>query len=217
MTSKVWRLMNPLKERLCAGLSNRLTRGGENAGFLLSMSVATKMTLRSWSSTDVPKNSEWYSPVVEILERLAIPWALAGALAANRYRAVPRASLDVDIYIEWNDSLVPALEDAGYTVRQLTDVEIDHPHLLVLRRGEDRVDLLVTTVEYQRLALSRAKENVLTVEDVIVHKLLAWRPRDRDDVRSILDAGHVLDLDYIEHWAREWEVLDRWRKARGEE
>ncbi len=29
---------------------------------------------------------------------------------------------------------------------------------------------------------------------VIVHKLLAWRPRDRDDVASILAAGHDLDV-----------------------
>ncbi len=54
---------------------------------------------------------------------------------------------------------------------------------------------------------------MLTPEDVIVHKLIAWRPRDRDDIASILDAGLALDVTYIEHWASEWEVLDRWRAA----
>ena len=51
------------------------------------------------------------------------------------------------------------------------------------------------------------------VEDVLIHKLLAWRPRDRDDVRSILSVGHALDERYIERWADDWQVIDRWRAA----
>jgi hypothetical protein len=54
---------------------------------------------------------------------------------------------------------------------------------------------------------------VLTVEDVLVHKLIAWRARDRDDVRSILWTGLVFDRDYVDHWATEWMVEDRWREA----
>lgn len=160
----------------------------------------------------MPSDSEWYAPVVDVLERLRLPWALAGALAANRYRAVPRATLDADLYTNWHASLVPSLEDAGYTVRQVVDPDVGTPHLLIVKHGQDRIDLLLPTVEYQEVALSRAQDgNVLTVEDVIIHKLLAWRPRDRDDVRSILDAGHNLDTAYIERWADAWEVLDLWR------
>lgn len=161
------------------------------------------------------KHSEWYAPVVDILERLAVPWALAGALAANRYRSVPRGTLDADIYTQWEPSLVDALEQAGYTVRQIVDPQIGHPHLMIAKRGDERIDLLVPTVEYQQLALARAQGNVLTAEDVIIHKLIAWRPRDVDDVRSILQAGHDLDTEYIERWAREWQVLDRWSAATG--
>lgn len=163
----------------------------------------------------MPESSAWYADVADILERLGAEWALAGALAANRYRAVPRGTLDADLYTEWSASVVPALEEAGYAVRQVVDPQVGHPHLLILKRGEERVDLLLPTVDYQELALSRAQDNVLTVEDVIIHKLIAWRPRDRDDVASILKAGHDLDVEYIERWAEEWEVLDRWREATG--
>lgn len=163
----------------------------------------------------MPKHSEWYAPVVEILERLAAPWALAGALAANRYRSVPRGTLDADIYTHWDPSLVHALEEAGYTVRQIVDPQIGHPHLMIVKRGNERIDLMMPTVEYQELALARAQRNVLTAEDVIIHKLIAWRPRDIDDVRSILHAGHDLDTEYIERWAREWQVLERWHKVKG--
>jgi len=55
---------------------------------------------------------------------------------------------------------------------------------------------------------------VITVEDVLVHKLIAWRARDRNDIASILETAPKLDETYIEHWATEWDVLDRWYEAR---
>ena len=54
---------------------------------------------------------------------------------------------------------------------------------------------------------------MLTVEDVIVHKLIAWRAKDRDDLASILAANPVRDDDYIDTWAATWEVDDRWVRA----
>ncbi len=60
------------------------------------------------------------------------------------------------------------------------------PHLLQCYRGEQQVDILLPVVAYQQDALSRALDHVLTIEDVLVHKLIAWRHRDRDDIRSIL-------------------------------
>jgi D-serine dehydratase len=67
---------------------------------------------------------------------------------------------------------------------------------------------------FQRAAIERAVDGVITAEDVIVFKLIAWRPRDQDDVASTLDAGHHLDTAYIERWAAEWQVTDRWLEAR---
>ena len=43
---------------------------------------------------------------------------------------------------------------------------------------------------------------------------LAWRLRDRDDIRSILEAEVPLDASYIEEWASAWDVADRWVEAR---
>ena len=52
-------------------------------------------------------------------------------------------------------------------------------------------------VEYQRVALRRSVDHVLTAEDVIVHKLIAWRLRDRDDIRSILEAAGAELADVV--------------------
>lgn len=59
----------------------------------------------------------------------------------------------------------------------------------------------------------RGADGYVSVEDLIVYKLLAWRPQDRDDIAEVLAAGHELDTRYIEHWAAQWEVLDRWEEA----
>jgi hypothetical protein len=65
-------------------------------------------------------------------------------------------------------------------------------------------------IEYQRVALARVHDHVLAVEDVIIHKLIAWRPRDRDDVRSVLEAGVPLEHAYLDRWIAEWELEERW-------
>ena len=35
-------------------------------------------------------------------------------------------------------------------------------------------------------------------------------PRDRDDIRSILEAGVALDHEYLNGWIAEWDVAERW-------
>jgi len=162
----------------------------------------------------VPGPSEWLAPFGKLLSEVTNRWALAGALAALRYRRVERGTTDVDFLLEWDERLVPTLEEAGYDVREITDPLVGHPHLLICRRGDERIDLIVATVPYQVVAIDRARDHALTVEDVIIHKLIAWRPRDQEDIASILSAGHDLDTEYIEHWASEWEVEERWHQAR---
>ena len=39
----------------------------------------------------------------------------------------------------------------------------------------DRIDLMLPAIAYQRVALDRAIDHVITAEDVIIHKLIAWR------------------------------------------
>ena len=109
--------------------------------------------------------------------------------------------------------MAEAFAAAGFAVRTIADPN-EPPHLLRLERPGMRIDLLVAVVEYQQVALERSIDRVLTAEDVVVHKLIAWRERDRNDIVSILRAGVSLDESYIEHWAREWDVVDRWQEAR---
>jgi hypothetical protein len=153
--------------------------------------------------------SAWLASIADIFDDLGLEWALVGALAANRYRATPRFTTDVDTMAAYDPALPGRLQSAGYEVSVVAD-EGDPPHLIRCHRGPESVDILLPVVEYQSEALARSVDHVLTVEDVIIHKLIAWRPRDRDDIRSIREAGVPLDRDYLDTWIIEWDLEERW-------
>jgi len=79
-------------------------------------------------------------------------------------------------------------------------------------------DLLIAGTEYQQQAIQRAIEEplgdviikVLSVEDVIVHKLIAGRYQDLADIEAILASSQEFDQQYIASWAKFWDVLERW-------
>jgi hypothetical protein len=153
--------------------------------------------------------SAWLASIAEIFDDLGLDWTLIGALAANRYRATPRFTTDLDTMAAGHPDLVGRLEAAGYDVTVAADAG-EAPHLLRCHRGPASIDIVHPVVAYQREALDRAVDHVLAPEDVVIHKLIAWRPRDRDDIRSILEAGVDLDRDYLERWVAAWELDERW-------
>jgi hypothetical protein len=77
----------------------------------------------------------------------------------------------------------------------------------------------VAKTPYQDLVIERAVKDevtgiaVATPEDLVVLKLLAMRSQDQRDIALMLDTL-ALDLDYIQHWAAEWDVLPAWRTFR---
>ena len=161
-----------------------------------------------------PDPSAWLASIAEIFDELGVDWTLVGALAANRYRATPRFTVDVDAMADLHPDMVQRLRAAGYDVEVIAD-EGDTPHLLRCHRGPESIDILVPVVAYQRTALERSHDHVLTPEDVIIHKLIAWRLRDRDDIRSIIEAGIPLDREYLGTWVAEWDLDERWATFRG--
>lgn len=74
------------------------------------------------------------------------------------------------------------------------------------------LDFLLPTLPWVKDAVPRAKNNIIdfgvcrtptiTVEDLIISKLYSYslsskREKDIDDLRSIFEAGHELELDYL--------------------
>ena len=159
-----------------------------------------------------------------LLDGLGIRWVLIGALAANRYRASPRLTQDVDLLLADSgpgiDALESGLRDVGWTVRRASP----EGELLRLRHPELGIaDLMIAGTDYQQEAMRRARcesfgegasANVLAPEDVIVHKLIAGRTQDLADIEAILDAKVALNEAYIERWAAFWDVQEVWQGMR---
>ena len=80
-----------------------------------------------------------------------------------------------------------------------------------------RADFIFLNSEYEHQAFNRvnsvsinkATVNFASIEDLIIHKIFASRPRDIEDVRGILLKNKRIDKLYIEHWLGEFdEALD---------
>jgi hypothetical protein len=161
----------------------------------------------------VREPSDSAARAAEVFERADVPWALVGALAALRYRATPRITVDADFLARYDPRIVDAFRADGYEVTEVAEPG-EPPHLLVVRGHGDVIDVLLAVVEYQEVALARAVDHVLSIEDVLIHKLIAWRPRDRNDIASILETDPDLDHVYLDEWVTAWEVEERWQEAR---
>ena len=76
-----------------------------------------------------------------------------------------------------------------------------------------RVDFIFSFSPYERQAIERTKDIKLggslvrfaSLEDLMIHKVIAGRARDLEDVRSVLLKNPMYDLIYIEKWLKEFD------------
>jgi len=81
-----------------------------------------------------------------------------------------------------------------------------------------RVDFIFSFSPYEKQAIERAKAVLFgktpikfaALEDVVIHKVIAGRPRDIEDVESILIKNPGYDPHYIQKWLAEFDAaLDK--------
>ncbi len=173
--------------------------------------------------TELDKVIRGFSRLGTLQQRIDAPMCLIGG-AAMVARAFVRATQDFDVVITasaWNvDALMKAGATAGY-VTAGADLELADAGILRWADTEPRglsIDLLLADSAYLEEVIRRATTvnvpgvtiPVATLEDLVLLKLDAHRPRDIDDVLAIKDvAADQLDRDYLERWAKELGVLDR--------
>lgn len=87
--------------------------------------------------------------------------------------------------------------------------------LIRAARGLERFDFTLADYEYQFDAIDRAQENggMITIEDVLIQKIHAWRPQDRDDLDAIIATKPLFDRAYVERWCAMFETTDRLQKV----
>lgn len=156
---------------------------------------------------------QWLPEFKAIFNDLNLNWAVIGGEAALQYRLKLRHTVDLDFVANRVTELMDVLEERGFTFRVLTERD-GSPYLLQGTTPDGmHFDIYEAHTDFESSVLERHIENYASPEDIIVYKLEAWRPQDRDDIAQILDAEHDLDYAYIEHWAQMWKTLDNWQTA----
>jgi len=151
------------------------------------------------------------------LDRLGIPYMLIGGQAVLHY-GEPRLTKDIDITlgvdIERLGDMLGMVSDLGLAVTR-ADIEAFAKLTRVLPCMDPttglRVDFIFSFMEYERQAIARAVKktiggaqvNVASLEDVVILKVAAGRPRDLEDVLSMLLKNPKRDDGYIIGWLRQ--------------
>jgi hypothetical protein len=163
----------------------------------------------------------------EILEKSQTPYMFMGGITVGLW-GIPRPTFDLDLTLEVDDSTLSEflrqLEQAGFTVPQefkkgYTDVIARMRKIKVQTFAGERawdIDVFLVTTEYQKAAFARRRRMVLmgraawviAPEDLVLHKLVAGRPRDIGDIDDVLMVTAPLELEYLRRWGGTLGVLD---------
>lgn len=156
--------------------------------------------------------------VCEFLEDNHIPYAVLGGLALQHW-GEPRTTQDVDIVVlvpsdQEDDLLQAILQHFRPRMSDALSFAKQYRVLLVKTSSDVPVDIALGIPGYEEEALRRASKvsiaglapiSILSAEDLIIHKCVAGRPRDVEDVERVLIRQRInLDLRYVRRWLREF-------------
>ena len=155
------------------------------------------------------------------LKKRDIPYMIIGGQAVLLY-GEPRLTRDIDITLGVN---VDHLDDLLAVVQELTlkplpkDLKSFVRQTMVLPALDEttgiRVDFIFSLTPYETEAINRSKKikilnqevNFASPEDLIIHKIFAGRPRDIEDVRTVLLKNPEIDVRYVRKWLKEFDLF----------
>ncbi len=179
----------------------------------------------------VLKTFHW---ILDMLEGAGVPYMVMGGWAVQAWGR-PRPTYDVDFTLSLSepelDGLLRLLDENGAVVDRVflrgfrdTVSGFAKVHLSRFEFPDPiRVDLFLARTEYQQTAFSRRREVamfgrkvwVMSVEDLVLHKLIAGRHKDLAAVEEILELNRgpgSLDGAYLRHWAARLSVSEELSK-----
>ena len=157
------------------------------------------------------------------LKEQGIPYMIMGGQAVLQY-GEPRLTKDIDITLGIN--VEEFRRFSGFLSLAKLNSLVRSPESFVKKThvfpGVDpatgiRIDFIFSDSVYEKGAIRRSRSvrvrgyplRFASVEDIIIQKLVAGRPRDTEDIARILLRRHRLDVRYIHKWIRQFEkVLD---------
>jgi len=153
------------------------------------------------------------------LKKASIPYMVIGGQAVLLY-GEPRLTRDIDITIGIGVDglgkvkkiiLIIGLKSLVEKEKEFVERNMVLP--TIDKKSGIRVDFIFSFSPYEQQAIERAKDIKLgrslvrfaSLEDVVIHKVIAGRARDLEDVKSILVKNPEYDSVYIEKWLKEFD------------
>jgi predicted nucleotidyltransferase len=151
-----------------------------------------------------------------------VPYMIIGGQAVLLYgRARLTRDVDITLGIDTDKfSLVEAIcrklnlnflpENPEKFAAQTRVLPVEEP------KSKIRVDFIFSFSNYEKQAINRAKEVLIeniavkfaSCEDLVIHKLIAGRAIDEEDVKSILSNNKKsIDIKYIKKWLSEFRKI----------
>ena len=162
---------------------------------------------------------ELIARVASAFETACIPYMIIGGQAVLLY-GTPRMTRDIDITLgvgtDGLEEVVGAVATAGLKILPENYQSFVEKTWVLPTQDELsglRVNLIFSITPYEREAIERAGTVSLrgtsvrfaSLEDVIIHKVFAGRPRDFEDVRSIILKNPHFDEQYIVDWLKQFD------------
>lgn len=170
------------------------------------------------------------------LKKASLPYMVIGGQAVLLY-GEPRLTRDIDITLGVGveglakvKKIIPVIGLGSLIEKEKEFVERNMVLPTIDNNSGIRVDFIFSFSPYIRQAIERAKDIRLgrslvrfaSLEDVVIHKVIAGRARDIEDVKSLLLKNPKYDSVYIESWLKQFDqslgegVLKVFRKIKKE-
>ena len=155
--------------------------------------------------------------IAQHVDAAGLPYMVIGGQAVLLY-GEPRLTKDFDVTLGATLDRFPEVLDLVKAIglEPLVDPNICTRETMEMPcrdpGTEVRVDLIFSNSAYERQALERARRVSLggaqvafaSLEDVIVHKVIAGRPRDLEDVKSMLVKNPAADMTHVRTWLQDF-------------
>ncbi|OQA01158.1 MAG: hypothetical protein BWY69_01467 [Planctomycetes bacterium ADurb.Bin401] len=164
--------------------------------------------------------------IAQSLDKQQIPYMIIGGQAVLLY-GTPRLTRDIDITLGADSESFPLLAE----ICSQCDLKMlpDNPQTFAIQtrvlpaenvRSGIRIDFIFSFSNYEKHALERTKKVLIddypvkfaSCEDVLVHKMIAGRAIDREDMKNILIKNkNKIDFAYVKKWLNEFSQIDEYK------
>ncbi len=159
--------------------------------------------------------------VATFLQGEGIPYFIMGGMAVQQW-GEPRMTHDVDVTVLVTQEELPRFVDKATAlflprIPNARAFALKHRVLLVKVDDSVPVDISLGIPGYEDAALSRAiwvdfpqagSLRLVGPEDLIIHKCVAGRPRDVEDVEGVLIRQKLeLEMDLVREWLAQFQHL----------